>query len=355
MPAPAPDYPFPTELPYSPAELARLFGVVTVEQDPDPALHFKVMLPLRWAQVSGVRQLVTPAQPFALRSHFQALTFPAAEVKIFIAYVKEEISPRDWLALYLESRGEKIVREQYTEQAGGAQPDVLTVTDPAGEPRVCRWVVLKNWARIGGCHLFVLQVSTQAADYGPEMARIFFMAVSQFDLLHPTEWPYAERLHTLMRTRPTRLYTAFPLSWRQQPNPASDARFYQVKLTRQVRGRKIGLVNLLVLAGQQEADLRRLEEGVREGYAAEKLAFAPAEFAPVPGFNSFEQAYSALTPQTNAAAGAPTQERQVLLARTGTYWVYLENVRFVREAAPQEWAVSKRAFEIVQAHLAIGP
>jgi hypothetical protein len=50
----------------------------------------------------------------------------------------------------------------------------------------------------------------------------------------------------------------------------------------------------------------------------------------------------------------PAQER-VVLARAGTMWVYLENVRYSRKAAPLEWAISKRAFDIVQEHLVVKP
>ena len=194
-----------------------------------------------------------------------------------------------------------------------------------------------------------------ARDYTPEIANVFFMAVSSFDLMHPTEWPYAEQLRTLVRAVPTNLSTVFPLSWEQQENPRNDEHLYQVKLTKQLDGRSIGLINLMVLAGQQEADLRQLAEDARKAYAAEQLEFAPAEFAPVAAFGRFEQVYSVLTPQTNAAEGSAAQERQILLARAGAYWVYLENVRFTREAAPKEWAVSKRAFDIVQAQLVVGP
>lgn len=52
-------------------------------------------------------------------------------------------------------------------------------------------------------------------------------------------------------------------------------------------------------------------------------------------------------------AGTPAQERQVLLARAGTYWVLLENTRFTQQASPEAWAISKRGFEIVQEHLVV--
>lgn len=344
--------PFPTKLPFSKSELAQRFGVVTVEQDPDPAIHYKLVMPLKWGQVSGKRQLVTPAHPFELRSHFKALEAPAAEAKVWVAYVPEEISPSDWLSVYLEGQKEKVLHERHLPSEGGALPDVLTRGGEAGHERITRWMVLKDHAKIGGAHFFMLQVSTAAADYTDDMANVFFVAVSNFDVLHPSGWAYAEQLRTLVRTVPANVATVFPLSWQQQENPLSEEHFYQVKLTKSLGGHQIGLINLMVLADQQEADLRRLEEETRAAYQESKLEFAPAKFAVAPAFGPFQQVYTALTPQTNAA-GAPAQERQVLLGRSGPYWVYLENVRYARKGAPEQWAVSKRAFDIVQEHLQI--
>lgn len=348
-------YPFPIASAFSESELTQRFGVVTVEQDPDPAIHYKLIIPLQWKQVSGTRRLVTPEHPFELRSHFKSVGTPIAEIKVTVVYVPEEITPGDWLAVYLEGQKEKVLHERHLPSEGGAVPDVLTSAGEPGHERITRWTVLKDHAKIGGAHLFMLQVSTAAADYTADMANIFFVAISNFDVLHPTGWAYAEQLRTLVRAVPAKLSTAFPLSWQQQENPLSDEHFYQVKLTKLLRGHQIGLVNLMVLAEQQDADLRRLEEENREGYREAKLDFAPAIFNSAPAFGPFQQVYTALMPQINATAGTPAQERQVLLGHAGPYWVYLENMRYTRRDAPEHWAISKRAFEIVQEHLMVGP
>ncbi|RZK24211.1 MAG: hypothetical protein EOO56_02260 [Hymenobacter sp.] len=188
------------------------------------------------------------------------------------------------------------------------------------------------------------------------MANVFFMAISNFSLPHPTKWDYAEQLRTLVRVVPAKISTAFPLSWQQRENPASDEHFYQVKLTKDLAGHRIGQVNLMLTAGQSEAEMRRLDDENRQGYqAADHLTFAPAPLVPAPKFGAFEEVFTALSPQTEVPAGTPAQERQVVLARAGTYWVLLENTRFTREAEPEAWAISKRGFEIVQQHLVVKP
>jgi hypothetical protein len=354
--APPPSPPFPIQLPYAKADIPKLFGVLDVEQDPNPALHFGLLMPKTWGQVRGERQLVTPQHPFALRTQVKSTTGPEADIKVYLGYMAEEISPSDWLTIYLHQNGERTLHERHLPQEGGAVPDVLTVGGAAGAQRISRWLVLKNWAKTGGAHFFVVQASTPVAAYTPEMANIFFMAISNFSLTHPTEWSYAEQLRTLVRVVPAKVSTAFPISWQQQENPLSDEHFYQVKLTKDLAGHRIGQVNLMLTAGQSEAEMHRLEEDNRQGYQqADHLTFARAQFKPAPTFGSFNQVFSALTPQTDVPAGTPAQERQVLLARTGTYWVLLENTRFTREAAPEAWAISKRGFDIVQEHLVVKP
>ena len=178
-------YPFPTTLTFSRPELSKQFGVVTVEQDPDPAIHYKLVMPLPWGQVRGRRQLVTPAHPFELRSHFKALTGPAAEAKISIALVPQDVQPSRWLALYLQSQHEKVLHERHIPQVGGAIPDVLTISGAPGQEQISRWIVLKDRAKDGGAHLFMLHASTAASAYTTDMANMFFVLVSNFDLLHP--------------------------------------------------------------------------------------------------------------------------------------------------------------------------
>jgi hypothetical protein len=355
MITPATSAPFPVTLPYAKADIPKLFGRLEYEQDPDSALHFAMFIPQSWGQVKGERHLVTHAHPFEVRGHVKSLTGPEAEVKVTIALIEEEISPSDWLSTYLEAQGEKVLHERHVAQEGGAIPDVLTVGGAAGQQHISRWLVLKDWAKTGGAHFFVVQARTPVANYTPEMANIFFMAVSNFYITHPTNWAYAEQLRTLVRAVPAKVSTAFPLSWKQQENPLSDEHFYQVKLTKELGGRRIGLIDLMVLAKQTKAGVQQLAEETREAYQGEKMDFAPAVFAPVAAFGPFQEAYTALTPQRNVPAGTAAQERAIVLARAGAYWVYLENVRYSREAAPLEWAISKRAFDIVQEHLVVKP
>lgn len=347
------DYSFPTTLAYNPAQLQKTFGIVDDELDPDPALHFKVIVPLSWGQVRFTRRLVTPQQPFELRGHLKTLTGPSAEARVYIAYTPEELSPSDWLSIYLEQQGERVLHERHTKQEGGAVPDVLTVSGEGGQARISRWTVLKDWAKRGGAHLFMLHLSTAAAHYTDELANVFFASLSQFDLLHPTDWVYAEQLRTLVRPEPAFFETACPLSWQQLENPLSDARFYQVQLTKTLRDQPIGRLYLAMVALSTEPDMTRIPALFDAQYQEQGISFGPLAFKALPPFGGLQQAWYALTDQQNPADQAPTHQREVVVGQAGTNWFYAERFSTTRADSPESWAISKRAFEILLDRLVV--
>ena len=349
------NYPFPTTTAFSQPELTKRFGVVTVEQDPDPAIHYKLIVPLQWGQVSGTRRLVTPEHPFELRSHFKALSTPSAEAKVTVAYVPEEVSPSDWLALYLEGQKEQVLHERHLPSAGGATPDVLTIGGEAGHECVSRWTVLKDHAKIGGAHFFMLQVSTAAHDYTTDMANVFFVAISNFDVLHPTGWAYAEQLRTLVRGLPVKFTTAYPLSWQPMENPASNEHFYQVKLVKNIGNQQAGQLSLALTTGQTEADMHRVEDEDRTALANEGLVFEPTRFGEGPSLPGLRKTYAATMRQTTTAPTQPEHERTVFLGHIGGQsWVYADCLSLTRHNAPEQWSVSTRALAILLEHLKIG-
>lgn len=349
------NYPFPTKSSFSQPELAKRFGVVTVEQDPDPAIHYKLIIPLQWGQVSGTRRLVTPEHPFELRSHFKSIGAPMAEAKVTVAYIPEEVSPSDWLAIYLKSQHENVLHERHLKNAGGSVPDVLTSGGEPGHERISRWTVLKDHAKIGGAHFFMLQVSTAANDYTADMANVFFVAISNFDVLHPTGWAYAEQLRTLVRAVPVKFTTAYPLSWQPVENPASDEHFYQIKLLKSIDNQQIGRISLAIAADQTEADIRRLAEEDRAALAEEGVVFEPAQFVDGPSLDSLHKTITATVHQTSAGMEQQKHERTILIGRiTGENWVYADCISPARQDAPENWAVSTRAFAILLEHLKIG-
>lgn len=119
-PRPRATYPFPTKMPYSSAQISQLFGIVYDRNDPDPTLHYQVMMPKTWAQVTlPSRQSVSPQHPVQQQCLLKSTQGLLAEIKVTLVYVPEEVSPDDWLANQLAVRGEKVLQAQSYPQAGG--------------------------------------------------------------------------------------------------------------------------------------------------------------------------------------------------------------------------------------------
>ena len=349
------DYPFPTKLAYNPAQLQKTFGIVDDELDPDPALHFKVMVPLSWGQVKFTRRLVTPQEPFQLRGHLKTLTGPAAEAQVSIVYTPEEFSPGDWLSIYLEQQGEKVLHERHTKQEGGAVPDVLTIRGTGEQAQISRWTVLKDWAKRGGAHLFVLQLSTAARHYTADLANVFFASLSHFDILHSTNWAYAEQLRTLVRPEPAFFETAYPVSWQQLENPLGDERFYQVQLTKTLRNQPVARIYVATVALTTEPDMKRIPALFDEQYANENILFEPTTFKALPPFGGLARAWYAHATQRNATGNVPEHRREVVVGQAGQNWFYAEQLSLSRATSPESWAIGKRALEIILDRLVVHP
>ncbi len=287
-----------------------------------------------------------------VRGIYHSLQPPLIEARITVVYIQHELSPADWLSIYLEQIGEQPVNQRYTKRAGGSVPDVLSVSGPAGSEKISRWMVLKDWAKQGGGHLFVVQVSTAARFYTADIANLFFVATSQFDLSHPTDWEYAERLRTLVRSEPIVFTTAFPESWQQLENPAGNKVLYQVQLTKSLNSTLAGRITLAIVAQRAEPDMRQLPLLFMEAYAKQGTKFDPLNFNVISPFGGLQQAWYARSDQLRAEPGHPVNGIiEIMVGQVGTNWVYIEQQSPSRGTSPEAWAITKRAYEIVLNHL----
>lgn len=234
-------------------------------------------------------------------------------------------------------------------------PDVLTRSDEAGHQRISCWVVLKDHARSGGSHFFMLQVSTAAPDYTADMANVFYVAISNFDLLHPTSWAHAEQLRTLARSVPVKFTTAFPLSWLQVENPLSDEHFYQVKLVKTSNGQPVARLSFAMLVGQSEADLRHLAQEDQVALLEEGLTLEPANFESAPVAGVLREPLTATVQQINTAVDELAHEYEIVLSPVGDdVWLYATRLAPTRRSGAEAWAVSRQAFAILLEQLKVG-
>ena len=337
--------PFPTEFAYSPAQLRRQFGVMQDDTRPDPAIHYKLIIPLVWRQLAVTPLVIDEQTPFGPIGAYGSAANPAYKATISVALIKHEIAPSDWLSVYADQLGERVVEQRHTQTAGGAVPDVLTLS--ADQKTVSRWVVIKNALDRGGAYLHVLRGAIPVADYTSETANQLFVLIANFDYLHPNQWACAERLRTLSRAKPIDFLIAYPESWQVVENPAGSGRFYEAQLTKRLNGREVSRITLATISQTTEPDMKRIPDLFLDGYKKQGIRFGPVNFGQSPQ-TYLDRAWLAQVNQLPADADTLSPSTlTMLISQKGTNWLYVEQHTQSRETAPDAWAVGKRAFEIV--------
>lgn len=337
--------PFPTRFAYSSDQLRSQFGVVQDETRPDPAIHYKLIIPLAWRQLPIPPVQILAQTPFGQIGMFGSTTVTGFTASIRVAYIANEITPSDWLSVYAAQLGERVVQQRHTKQPGGSVPDVLTLS--ADEKTVSRWVVIKNGLNAGGAYLHALQVSIPVDYYTAEAANQVFAMIANFDYLHPGEWPYAERLRTLSRRRPLDFVLAYPESWQLMENPTGTNGYYQAQITRQMNGQEVSRINVAAVNQQTEPDMKRIPDLFLTAYKEQGILFEPFRFATHP----LPFAGRAWMVQTSQLIGVPGEVSAstltMLIAERSPVWLYMEEHTQSRQQSPEAWAIGKRAFEII--------
>lgn len=338
--------PFPIKFAYSTEQLRTLFGVIQDDTRPDPAMHYKLIIPLTWRQLPVEPMTISPQTPFgAIAAFGSAASAPAFVATISVALITHELAPSDWLSVYAEQLGERVMEQRHTQTEGGAVPDVLTLS--ADQQTVSRWMVIKNGLDRGGAYLHILRVSGPAEAYTPEVANQFFVAIANFDYLHPGNWAYAERLRTLSRRDPLEFVIAYPESWQLLENPAGNKRLYEAQLTKRLNGQDVSRITLAAVSQLIEPDMKRIPDLFLDEYKKQDMRFGPIKFGKS-SLANLDQAWLGQTSQVPEQPGSESPTRlTIVIARKGLNWLYVEQHSQSRSVSPEAWAAGKRAFEIV--------
>ena len=353
-PAPSP-YLFPIKSDYQTEKQPKRFDILADEDDPDPAVHYSTLVPLSWVQKKLPWRPLTDENPMQKQVYMEAPAGSAGKLTVLLVWMTEEITPLDLLLTNFATNGERIVQQRSTPSPGGAIPDVLSLRGAPGKERISRWTVLKNATmKTGGACFFVVCITAPVQEYDAAMANTFYLATNRVTVLHPAAWPYAGPLQTLARTTPTRFSTAYPASWQHEEDPLNNDGFFRVQLTKQHKDRQVARINLTVVASQRADDIERLEAEAQNKNTLEGLEFEQSPFKAAPDFGGLRHVQVSSARQTNAGPG-PRQERHVVVGQAGSYRFYGEAIYFTFDAAPDENAISKRAFDILQQRLKITP
>lgn len=187
--------------------VGRDFKRLTYTRGDDPSTHFTVAVAEGWGLVDVPAIAPTPEDPLATVALLRRAGGPEAEIRVFAAHLPREIDPADWLVLYLERAGHKILQMRRLPSPTGEAGDALSLLAAGRENFAARSLAVKDGPRV-----YVVQGVVERGGY-LKVADELLMAVSTFDLLNPTRERYAEPMRLYEVAAPLRCEFLFPESW----------------------------------------------------------------------------------------------------------------------------------------------
>lgn len=337
-------YKFPTQMPFAKAEVEQKFWRCAHTLSPDKSYHFNIVIPRDWRPVDAPSELPTQAKPLASVAFFRNQAEPRGEIEVSATLLPREIAPGDWLDLYLERAGQRVLSRREMKTSGGIVADVLTRADTPDGAVVSRWLAVKDLNR-----LFVLQARTVEQNY-PVFADVFFMGVAGFALMHPSEWELAERLSTFSRAVPGDFLIYYPESWQLVQDDSSNENALVLEIKNQVgtenagEDATVGRVVVTIVKRAAESSAQRLADNFADDLRRNGIELNGTTLAPAPAVGGLQAMWQA-TPR--ATKNSMPVDVRIVVGQQHDAWYLFGLYGPARETLPEAWMMNKRAFEII--------
>lgn len=337
-------------MPSFPVHVDRSFEARSWQHLDDRALalhsHFRIRLP-HWMRPVAL-PAVAPSEevsPVSMAT-MRTLSEPRAEIEVIGFHVRREIAPAAFLRPLLADY--EILSERSIEALEGEHLDVLT-RRTLDTTYLSRWRTVKDGGANGG-RLFVLEARTAEAAY-PALADDLFAAISSFELLRPSGWPYFERMVSVARAQPADFAIYHPESWRLEVAREDDdgAGVFVAHLLSAIEGRSAGRITITCARDATAASLLDVYvRSLRARGASVELGSA----VDAPRFGGLERAWttrgSASLPRDGTAPGRELAVR-VDVGRRGSAWYLLGLMGVGPRVDPLAAASNERALELMRA------
>ncbi|MFQ5569493.1 MAG: hypothetical protein ACE5G0_07445 [Rhodothermales bacterium] len=331
--------PFPTEHPYDERQLGQLFWQCSHTRCPDPDFHFSLLLGQNWRPVDVPSEAPEPGEPSVI-AYFRSLDRPGlrGEVEVTALLLPREVAPADWLDAYLEHHGHTVVNRREEATPGGAVADVLTRSWGERGWLISRWTAIKDFNR-----LFVIQARSYEPYYYKH-TQAFFVALSSFEVLHTSGWPYAERLLSFSRRYPGDFCFFYPESWQLQVDPDSHMHALGVDVVNQHGDAPLGKMRLNTVAREHLHNVQELADQYVETLKATDLEVPPIRLFPREEVGGFEEMWEG---KATVSTGSDGLDIRLTAGKRPDAWFLVALLCPTRETDVESWAVNKRAYEIM--------
>lgn len=341
------------ERPISPqSDLERIYVDTIVRQGIFPAGRFSIALPRNWlAEPAGENAVPGPDNPVVMLVRFtpDAPDIYGAEIgaKVIVvaAFLPRVINGSDWLRTWLTAQGHDVHALEELPTAYGLMGEALT-TDPA-TGRLHRMMTVKDGDLM---YLIDGSVDHRGRPDWPHFQEIPLMALIRFQLLDPSDEPYAEPMADLeMTASEARASFSLPVSWLEvapgDTIPDGDVRQMILPHGDAVAG------TLVAMLGAKYDRAQDFEDNLTAKLTNQGMSFeAPQQILSATNAGTFMEAFfrrgtSQGTAVTLLCLRAVTASGPLSLCLLGP----------AAEADFEKWAVNRRVFEIAMETLSITP
>ncbi|MGK9235483.1 hypothetical protein KXS07_27795 [Inquilinus limosus] len=226
-----------------------------VENNSDPALAFSLLLPNDWLKYEPYEPENPDAEGLALLSRYGSRD-RRAMLEILAQKLSRELSPADWLDVWLRRNGYTVLDRHAAYAAAGWNADVLATRQVNGRAFIYRISTFKNGDRL----YLVFGYAPADAYTGAEEA--FVVAANSFRLRDGTDIPAAEPIRSVHLARVLPVSFAFPESWAESRDETAASNQDSVTFKNRAGVRTIGLINVTVSPEAMYASVDALRDGL---------------------------------------------------------------------------------------------
>jgi len=264
-------------------------------------------------------------------------------ISIYISHINREVGASEWVELDLVTNKNEILdrREIYCES--GFLSEFLTKILINKQPFITRISMIKDGQRI-------FRIDAQVPeDMYDEVSEQIFISLSSFRLLKPEGQFTAEKLEKYERIEPINIFFNYPSSWQIKKNMYTN-NFYDIIVDTSFNNVCAGQI-YIEIHNRHEAIISKVLSAYFDRLKKVGVLTTGSPLIPVHPPKQFESAqfYYSSAKYNNYNINTP-----VLLFEVKKYIVLLGLIGPSKEAAPEWWAINKRAFEIVRDSLCVG-
>ncbi|WES97524.1 hypothetical protein P2W68_22260 [Chryseobacterium arthrosphaerae] len=237
------NYSFPVEQTYTKEYLQKNFWkclYTTGEEN----LHYWVILPqnVKPNKVEPIK--INELSLVNIGQYVRDDNSPYLEVQVAYEHYKYEMNASDWLKKKLAIMGEEIITERIIKgKSTGNYIDVLCKKNVAGTNIISRYTVLKDYNnRIGGANYFCIKATCEEDSY-EFLSLTIFQIVTNWDLIHKSDWQMAELLTPFMDEFIEPIKFFVPHSWEAKYNTNTDNSFSNYIFEHTIDGKNRGVIN----------------------------------------------------------------------------------------------------------------